>query len=153
MDSQIYDQLLSQADHLEHYREDLTVHDFKILHDPKIVPVGSTWLWIVHRCGTHLCRWDEDPHAGDRTKSALEAVVRHAVRSPWSQQKCHFFHVTGFCLETDFPDSSTGALGWVTGPVSPDDLEDQLPRPTPRTLLPGETVFSPGPALARLSNS
>ena len=103
---------------LQHYTDDLYLHDREILSK---MPAGSSWLWIVHKCGTHLARWDYDPQAGTR-QSLTELLVRAMVRGDWSTGRCHIIHVTE---QTDL-----GPLGHVTGTLSPDDLEDALPRPT-----------------------
>jgi len=125
----IYDQLLFLADNLIHYRDDLIVHDRAILHNPNKLPLGSSWLWIVHKSGTHLCRWDCDPNAG--TKNSLpELFIKYACRGNWPGHRVHLFHVRGF-------DPILGALGVVTGSVAADDLEAALPRPKPEPTLPG----------------
>ena len=129
MHGPIYDQLLFFSDHLKHYRDDLVVHDYAILHNPSKCPDGSSWLWIVHKAGTHLCRWDSDPYAGTRD-SLPELLIRNAIRGSWPSHRAHIFHVDGFC-------PTIGALGIVTGSLSVDDLEQALPRPKPEPTLPG----------------
>ena len=131
----IYDQLLSRADQLRHYRGDLITHDYAILHNPEKMPVGSSWLWIVRNTGTHLARWDQDPHSGDRKLSHVEAIARCTLQNgSWGDAKPYIFHINDFC-------SVTGAQGWVTGELDIQDIVDALPRPLPgkpEPLLPGE---------------
>ena len=131
----IYDQLLSRADQLRHYRGDLITHDYAILHNPDKMPVGSSWLWIVRNTGTHLARWDQDPHSGDRKLSLVEAIARHTLQNDnWGDAKAYIFHINDFC-------SVTGAQGWVTGELDIQDIVDALPRPLPpkpQPVLPGE---------------
>ena len=131
----IYDQLLSRADQLQHYRGDLITHDYAILHNPEKCPVGSSWLWIVRNTGTHLARWDQDPHSGDKKLSHVEAIARTTLQSGnWGDAKPYIFHVNDFCQHT-------GAQGWVTGVLDIADIVAALPRPLPakpQPVLPGE---------------
>lgn len=114
----IFPVLTALADEvLQHYTDDLYLHDRNILSK---MPVGSSWLWIVHKCGTHLARWDFDPHAGTRD-SMTELLVRSMVRGDWSTGRCHIIHVT--------EQKKSGPVGHVTGNLSPDDLACALPRP------------------------
>ena len=134
-DLPIYDQLLSRAGHLKHYRGDLITHDYAILHNPEKMPVDSSWLWIVRNTGTHLARWDQDPHSGDRKLSHVEAIARQTLQNHnWGCATPYIFHVNDFC-------PVTGAQGWVTGELDIQDIVDALPRPLPakpEPVLPGE---------------
>jgi hypothetical protein len=134
MKSSIYSQLLDKADGiLLHYTEDLTQHDRRTLQSIK---PGTTWLWIVHSCGTHLARWDEDPYANSK-QSHLECLIRAGLRLNWPVYKAYLFYVT------EQPGTSAGAKGELIGPVFFESLQKQLPRPKPKVLLPKESqVYS-----------
>jgi hypothetical protein len=114
---------------LENYKDDLFVHDRQILK--KNVEPGTSWLWIVHKNGTHLARWDEDAYAGS-TSSHVECLVRSLVRGDWSNNSIHIFHVIEI--------KDDGAHGWVTGRLDIDDIARALPRPLPQPKLPGEKI-------------
>ena len=121
-DPLIYNNLLLLAKGvLEHYKDDLYLHDRKILTEG--LPLGSSWLWIVHKCGTHMARWDQDPFA-DTKDSHVESLVRCLSRGDWSGNHVHLFHVNGF-------DEEFGAIGWVSGRLEIADIEEALPRPLP----------------------
>ncbi len=129
-DSLIFDnlKLLSQGV-LENFKDDLFVHDREILQ--KKVEPGTSWLWIVHKNGTHLARWDEDAYAGSKD-SLLEHFVRSLVRGDWSNSSIHIFHVN------EIIDGE--AHGWVSGRLEIDDIARALPRPLPQPKLPGEKI-------------
>jgi len=141
----IYDTLLKLADGtLEHFVEDLIVHDRATLAKAK---VGTSWLWIVHKCGTHMARWDEDAYAGSKD-SHLEALVRQGCFGMWPTHKAFLIHITDKQKHI-----SPGALGTI-GKVSFQHLQNKLPRPKPEVKLPNlkpqQQVYSAAFALASL---
>ena len=141
----IYDTLLKLADGtLEHFVEDLTHHDRRFL---ETVETGTTWLWIVHKCGTHLARWDEDAYAGSKD-SHLEALIRQGCFGMWPTHKAFLIQITGRQKK-----NSPGALGFI-GKVSLQHLQTKLPRPKPEPKLPKfksqQQVYSASFALASL---
>lgn len=142
--SPIFTQLVKLADGtLQHFTDDLFVHDRRSLQK---LEVGSTWLWIVHKCGTHLARWDEDAYAGSKD-SHLEALIRQGCFGMWPNHKAALFTVTA-------QDKLTGARGFMSSPVVLASLAEQLPRPKPEPKLPKfkpqQQVYSASFALASL---
>lgn len=132
---QIFPELVKLADgKLEHFTDDLFLHDRRSLSN---MPVGSTWLWIVHKCGTHLARWDEDYYAGTK-QSHLEALIRSS-RYNWPDHTAALFTITG-----------EGGEGYISAPVVLSSLASQLPRPKPKTGKPQQQVHSAAFALASL---
>lgn len=125
----IYAELLSRSeDVLEHYVEDLTVHDKHLLL-VKVKP-GQTWLWQVRKTGTWLVRWDEDSEAG--TKNSLpELLIHQSIRGgswgdpQWYLIKCHEVR-------------NGEPYGIVSQQIPVERLAAQLPRPKPKVMLPGE---------------
>ena len=139
----IYDTLLKLADGtLEHFVEDLTHHDRRFL---ETVKPGTSWLWIVHKCGTHLARWDEDPYAGSKD-SHLEALIRQGCFGMWPNHKAFLIIITDKQKHT-----SPGAFGFIRK-VSLQQLQTKLPRPKPEVKLPKfqQEVYSASFALASL---
>ena len=130
-------------DVIVHYTEDLTVHDRKALKCS--VKPKQTWLWIVHKCGTHLARFDQDLHAGLKD-SWLECLIRGGLRGSWPNAKIYLFTVSHYDAENE-------AFGFISEPLTFEYLTQQLPRPKPKVVLPGEAqqVYSPSFALAGLS--
>jgi len=122
----IFQQLVERSAPLTHFKDDLWVHDFEAL---KKMPVGSSWLWFVHKAGTHLTRWDHDPFAGTRD-SMPELFVRGLDRGDWATATCYIFHVEA--------EDQLGPLGWVSGSLAVQDLKNALPRPrVPAGMMPG----------------
>ena len=141
----IYDTLLKLADGtLEHFVEDLTQHDRRFL---ETVKPDTVWLWIVHKCGTHLARWDEDSYAGSKD-SHLEALIRQGCYGMWPTHKAFLIHITDKQKHT-----SPGAYGNIRK-VSLQHLQTKLPRPKPQVELPKiksqQQVYSAAFALASL---
>jgi hypothetical protein len=103
---------------LLHFQEDLTVHDAAVL--ATVCKPGQSWLWVVHKCGTHLVRWDSDPNAGTKL-SYLECLIRAAQRGSWPEGMWHLFHVKTMINDQPF--------GTVTGCLDVNDIANALPRP------------------------
>lgn len=128
----IYAKMLFYADGiLEHWTEDLTVHD-KAAIQQRMKP-GQTWLWQVRPTGTWLVRWDEDPNAGTKD-SLVEILLRQAKRGDWANAEWHLIHV--------HEHNGTDAYGIVTASLPVDALCECLPRPKPQPLLPGERRYA-----------
>ena len=124
--------VLRTEDVLEHFIEDLEVHDKQMLHQH--VQPGQTWLWQVRKCGTWFTRWDQDPFAGDSSKSLVEGLIRGGLRGDWLNAQWYLVH----CKEI----RNGQPYGIVSGPLKVQDLADCLPRPKPQPVLPGERRFS-----------
>jgi len=114
---------------LQHYIEDLEVHDKKTLHTT--IKPGQTWLWQVRPCGTWLLRWDEDPHAGSKD-SIIEILIRQTLAGNWADSQWHLIH----CKEI----RKAQPYGMVSKPIPVAKLAAALPRPRPTVKLPGERL-------------
>jgi hypothetical protein len=138
--SPIFDQLeLLSEGILQHFTDDLYIHDRRCLHH---LEVDATYIWIAHKCGTHLARWDVDCYAGSK-QSHLEALIRQACFGMWPGHLAAMFTVTE-------QDPKHGARGYVSSNISLEGLKDQLPRPKPKTIKPQQEVYSAAFALASL---
>ena len=124
----IYAQLLFWADgKLKNFREDLTKHDFNFLCN-RVEP-GETYLWMLHKNGTHLVRWDCDPYSGTK-QSFPEALVRSFSHGAWPEAQFHLIQI-----ETV---TKIEPYGYVSQPLDLNYLNANLPRPKPSVALPGE---------------
>lgn len=123
----IYDTLCKLADGtLQHFVEDLSIHDRRHLEK---IQVDSTWLWIVHRSGTHMARWDEDFYAGSKD-SHLECLIRAGLFGNWPDHKAFLIHIVH-----KNESMSPGVFGTINK-VSLHTLQTKLPRPKPQVELP-----------------
>ena len=112
---------------LQHYIEDLEVHDKKTLHTA--IKPGQTWLWQIRPTGTWLVRWDEDPNGGSKD-SLLEVLIRQTMNGNWADSQWHLIHCD--VIRNGQP------YGMVSNPIPVAKLAAALPRPKPRVKLPGE---------------
>lgn len=133
----IYDTLCKLADGiLQHYVEDLTVHDRANLQH---IDLDSTWLWIVHKNGTHMARWDVDRYAGSK-ESHLECLIRAGLNGNWPKYKAFLIKIVH-----KNENMSPGVFGTINK-VSLNTLQTKLPRPKPEPqpakFKPQQQVFS-----------
>jgi hypothetical protein len=103
---------------LQHYVEDLEVHDKNALHN--IVNPGETWVWQVRPTGTWLLRWDKDSQA-DSKDSLLEILIRQTLKGNWADSQWHLIRCSEF--------RNGQPYGTVSHPVPIADLAAKLPRP------------------------
>jgi len=111
---------------LQHYVDDLTIHDRAHLQH---IDLDSTWLWIVHKNGTHMARWDEDRYAGSKD-SHLECLIRAGLNGSWPNHKAFLIHIVHRNESL-----SPGVFGTINK-VSLQTLQTKLPRPKPQVKLP-----------------
>jgi hypothetical protein len=102
---------------LQHYVEDLEVHDKKALHHN--VKTGETWAWQVRPTGTWLVRWDKDTMAD--SDSLLEVLIRQTMKGNWSNSQWHLIRCQEF--------RNGQPYGTVSQPIPIVELAAALPRP------------------------
>ena len=118
-------------DILQHYIEDLEVHDKAMLANH--VQPGETWLWQVRPTGTWLTRWDEDPRGGEKD-SLIECLIRQAQEGNWAKAEWYLLH----CKER----RGKEVYGFVSNSIPVAKLAAALPRPKPQPMLPGEKRYA-----------
>ena len=111
---------------LQHFVDDLTIHDRAHLQH---IDLDSTWLWIVHKNGTHMARWDHDKYAGSKD-AHLECLIRPIAIKTSSDHKAFLIHIVH-----KNESMSPGVFGTINK-VSLKTLQTKLPRPKPQVELP-----------------